>query len=251
MPKLAARGAVPLLCRIGVVAAATMALSGCIFPPIVTLATTSINIVSWAATGKTVTDHAYSAVARADCSSTRILHGKPYCVPPDGDAIAVAANPPPQDAATPALAANAPTEGTAANASTLSSIQVASLAPLPAPTRSTPSAGAVATGAPLSLVAATEPAPPELRPPAVKPGSPPLSYVSIGSFLDRANAERSLARFAEFHPTIVPATVNGQVFNRVVAGPLTKADAVALKSRLTGLAANGIRRAGRSKIASG
>ena len=55
-------------------------LSGCALPPALMVASYSADIVSYAATGKTVTDHAYSAVARSDCSFMRILHDKPICV---------------------------------------------------------------------------------------------------------------------------------------------------------------------------
>ena len=57
-----------------------LALGGCALPPAVAIASYSADIVSYAATGKTVTDHAYSAVARSDCSFIRILHATPICV---------------------------------------------------------------------------------------------------------------------------------------------------------------------------
>jgi SPOR domain len=61
---------------------AAFVLGGCAVPPIVTLASYSADIVSYEATGKTVTDHAYSWVARSDCSFMRILRDKPICVDP-------------------------------------------------------------------------------------------------------------------------------------------------------------------------
>lgn len=64
---------------------AAAGLGGCALPPVVVVASYSADVVSYAATGKTVTDHAYSAVARSDCSFIRILQRKPICVdhPPD------------------------------------------------------------------------------------------------------------------------------------------------------------------------
>jgi SPOR domain len=59
---------------------AAFALGGCAVPPIVTIASYSADIVSYEATGKTVTDHAYSWIARSDCSFIRILRDKPICV---------------------------------------------------------------------------------------------------------------------------------------------------------------------------
>lgn len=59
---------------------AASVLGGCAVPPIVTVASYSADIVSYEATGKTVTDHVYSWVARSDCSFMRILRDKPICV---------------------------------------------------------------------------------------------------------------------------------------------------------------------------
>jgi cell division septation protein DedD len=56
------------------------ALGGCALPPAMVVASYSADVVSYAATGKTVTDHAYSAIARSDCSFIRILRDKPICV---------------------------------------------------------------------------------------------------------------------------------------------------------------------------
>lgn len=64
---------------------AAAGLGGCALPPVVVVASYSADIVSYAATGKTVTDHAYSAVARSDCSFIRILQRKPICVDPPAD----------------------------------------------------------------------------------------------------------------------------------------------------------------------
>ena len=86
---------------------AAAGLGGCALPPVVMVASYSADIVSYAATGKTVTDHAYSAVARSDCSFIRILKRKPICVdtPPDAAAPGPEVAAPEADApATPAAA---------------------------------------------------------------------------------------------------------------------------------------------------
>lgn len=150
-----------------------LALQGCALPPVVMIASYSADIVSFAATGKTVTDHAYSAVARSDCSFIRILREKPICVDPPADGAAALAG----DTAPRARAA----------------------APAPAPARN--------------------------------------RYVRIGSFLDRANAARSVARYAAFHPVTVPVTVRGRHFQRVTAGPLTADEAAALEEKMVAAAA--------------
>src|ERR1700748_2227835 len=65
---------------------ALFTLNGCGLPPVVTIASYSFDIISYEATGKTVTDHVYSAVARSDCSFVRVLKQKPICVDPPSSA---------------------------------------------------------------------------------------------------------------------------------------------------------------------
>jgi hypothetical protein len=157
---------------------AALTLNGCVLPPIVTLASYSVDIVTYEATGKTATDHAYSAIARSDCSFTRVLYQKPICVdpPPEGTESAVAAATPP----------------------TIDAEQKA----------------------PPASVASSAAAPDH------------TTKVAIGSFRDRANAERSVARYADWHPVIADVTIGGQIFHRVVASSLSSDEATALKTKL-------------------
>jgi len=84
---------------------ALVALGGCAMPPVLVVASYSADVVSYAATGKTVTDHAYSAIARSDCSFIRILQRKPICVDtppaatPDPQVASVSGTAPPPPAA--------------------------------------------------------------------------------------------------------------------------------------------------------
>jgi sporulation related protein len=142
---------------------AALALGSCALPPALVVASYSADIVSYAATGKTVTDHAYSYVARSDCSFIRVLKRKPICVDEPG---------------------NAPEKIDVAAASI-----------------------------------------PERKPVHDR-------RVEIGSFLDPANAERTRARYAEFNAVVVPATVHGQHFHRVIAGPMSPEEASALNAKL-------------------
>ncbi len=64
-------------------------------------------------------------------------------------------------------------------------------------------------------------------------------YVAVGSFIDKANAERASRHYAELKATIVPVDVNGRRFHRVVVGPLTATAAASLKARLAAEAATG------------
>lgn len=55
-------------------------LSGCGIPPAVTIATYALDGAVFAASGKTVRDHALSAVVEQDCSMFRVISGSPICV---------------------------------------------------------------------------------------------------------------------------------------------------------------------------
>jgi cell division septation protein DedD len=153
-----------------------LALDGCALPPIVAIASYSADIVSYAATGKTVTDHAYSAVARSDCSFIRVLREKPICVDEP-------------------------------NGKTKDVMTAAGAGSVPAP------ASGAATAKPVRT-----------------------RYVAIGSFVDAANAERSVTRYAGFHPMMLAVTVHGRSFHRVVAGPLSADEAAALQEKIVAAA---------------
>lgn len=55
-------------------------LSGCGIPPAVTIATYALDGAVLAASGKTVRDHALSAVVEQDCSMFHVISGSPICV---------------------------------------------------------------------------------------------------------------------------------------------------------------------------
>jgi cell division septation protein DedD len=154
---------------------ALFTLSGCVLPPVVTVASYAVDIVTYEATGKTATDHVYSAAARSDCSFVRVLRRKPICVDPPALVADTSAAPQTNDAEPKALST-----GTAA---------------LPA-------------------------------------AQSQKARVIIGSFVNLANAERSVARYADWHPVITNVTVDGRHFHRVVAGSLSAAEAAALKAKL-------------------
>lgn len=51
-------------------------------------------------------------------------------------------------------------------------------------------------------------------------GAPPGTYIAIGSFAERGNAERMAGRYADYRPRIVDAWIAGKPLLRVVLGPL-------------------------------
>lgn len=154
--------------------------AGCVLPPAVTVASLAADGVSYATTGKSVTDHGISAATGEDCALLRpVLNDKPICdstLTARGKAVPVeqggAAVPPPSEAA--------PTEAAM------------------------------------------------VRDQAVMRDQ----YVTVGSFLDPANAVRAAAAYAPLQVNIVPAEVGGRQFHRVVVGPLSRDEASKLKLRL-------------------
>jgi cell division septation protein DedD len=58
---------------------APILLSGCGIPPAITIASYVINGISYAATGKSVSDHGISAVAGRDCATWRVIKGENVC----------------------------------------------------------------------------------------------------------------------------------------------------------------------------
>ena len=61
-------------------------LAGCAIPPAVTVVSLVADGISYAATGKSTTDHAISAVARQDCALLRAVQDEAIC-DPDGEVL--------------------------------------------------------------------------------------------------------------------------------------------------------------------
>lgn len=180
---------------VGVVAAASTGLTGCMgVPMVVSAASLYVDAVLVLRTNKTVTDHVISAVAERDCAVLNaVLEGRLCTDAPAPDLLAeltreVETVPPP---------------------GTQSRIEVASATPLVlSDTVAAPGAS------PLPPVETAAP-----RPPA------PI-LVMAGSFTNRTYAEARLAGIA--HPTaaIVEATVSGRHYYRVVIRPADREDAM-------------------------
>ena len=65
-------------------------LSGCAVPPAVTVLSLFADVVSYAETGKTITDHGISLVLKKDCALLRGFKGD-ICIEPDSSAELAAA----------------------------------------------------------------------------------------------------------------------------------------------------------------
>ena len=70
-------------------------LSGCVLPPAVTIASLVANAASYAATGKSISDHGISALAGEDCALWRVAADREICTA-RSEAVASPASPPAQ-----------------------------------------------------------------------------------------------------------------------------------------------------------
>ena len=65
--------------RLGLVAILALGLGGCSIPTPVSIATYAVDGFSYAVTGKSMSDHALSAVLEQDCAMLRMVQGRLVC----------------------------------------------------------------------------------------------------------------------------------------------------------------------------
>jgi hypothetical protein len=172
---------------------APLLLSGCAIPPAISIASYVIDGISYAATGKSVTDHGISAATGRDCATWRLIKGENPCKGEPTERK----DPAPVD------------EGQQA---TLPSGE-------PAPmVASTSPAG--------TLTASPSPTP------AAAVVSPRQRYLVLGSYDNRASADEMAAQFSEAKVTVFEVRANGRIAHRVVAGPLSDTEVANLRDRL-------------------
>lgn len=195
-------------------------LTGCGLPPLITVASTVADGLSYAISGKGVSDHALSAITTRDCAVLRLLDGRELCVEygqdeatvllaevPGHDTWAPVDDLPPKVAAVPSLNVEAPRA--TANAS-LSETQ--------AKTR-------FSDAIPVSKSNLERPAATHAL-----SSSGVFTVTVLASYRDRANAERALPRLEALMPRIaVFETGTGPLF-RIVS------DASVGQARETGIA---------------
>jgi hypothetical protein len=227
--------------HLGLIVGSTLLLAGCAaIPPAVSIATWAIDGTTLAISGKTVSDHAISAVTQRDCAMWRLLKGEPVCADHPAEAgpvgpvqAAVAPPPAPPEPAKPDLASAPPP---AVTAEPDGAIHLASFAPAPAPRLGAASGRSApvveAQEAVLNIAPTT---PPE---PAAPAPSADTRLVSIGSYAVAANAHERVAEHESLRPFIIEAVVDGQPLLRVVVGPFEAEalDAALARLRLAGVA---------------
>lgn len=241
------------------VALLPLALGGCLPIPI-SIASSAIAGVSYLTSGKSTTDHVLSATMEQDCALTRPVFGEPVCrdIGPDGEgrtpAVTVAYYPGDRDDGLPRsdriAAGNLGALDLSAVDEEAKQVAVAPryLAPpprvsvagiivtkeqiVPAPdSEPMPVAGDAKWGPSVpakTLAAVAMPSedaierPSAARTNAAEPGD---RWVVLGSFLDTDRAQVMASRFADQRPQILPATVRGETWHRVVLGPMSPVQA--------------------------
>ena len=232
--------------RLGIVAGSILLLAGCAaIPPAVSVATWAIEGTSLAFSGKSVSDHAISAVARKDCAMWRILKGEPVCEdhPAENGPARAAVTPLPAAPSEPARLDLAGAPPPADDRAPGVAIHLASFAPTPGLRLG------AASGATAPLIEATEavaaPAAPE---PATPAPTADRHFVAIGSYAVPANARRRIAQYDHLRPFMVAAVVDGRPLLRVAVGPFRSAEleAAMRRLRLAGVADSWVLPAGAS-----
>jgi len=204
-------------------------LGGCLLPPAAMVASTALDGLSLATSGKSVTSHALSFVTQRDCSIMRGLSS--------GDLGAVCRL---ADAATLARAPDAPIRDRASRSTPPSAPKpvLVAEAPLPAPRAPEPPRPIVLAAldeAPVTNVITTpQPAPADEKTDAARE---PAVFLVIGSFRLADRAQVLVQKFAALSPSIAIGIVEGKVWFRVVVGPL---DGEAIDAMRDAIAARGI-----------
>ncbi len=234
--------------RLGIAAGSILLLADCAaIPPAVSVATWAIDGATLVFSGKTVSDHAISAVARKDCSLWRLLKGEPMCKDypaEDGPTLAaVAPLPAPTVSAKFDLASGPPS---AVGGVPGGAIHLAAFAPMPTPRPGAASGGTapiIEATAPIEATdlrddesavesPAAEAVAAQAAPTPVPGPTADRYFVSIGSYAVPANARRRVAQHDDLRPFIVKAVVDGRPLLRVVVGPFGSADLEAAMRRL-------------------
>ncbi|MCE2510164.1 MAG: hypothetical protein J4G10_04220 [Alphaproteobacteria bacterium] len=200
---------------VGMAAAMTLPFlaAGCALPPAVTVASLAADGMSYAVSGRAVSDHAISFAAQEDCALYRAVQGESICRAEEG------------------------TEQTRAFEGAAAPINLVE----------TPAASEESVTPPVETVSPSQPEAPEekeeiaaLGPPMpaerrwVYPGAPGVTatFLALGSYRFRTNAVQVAERYAAHSPYIVSVFLNGERYYRVVAGPYEETEIEAARTRL-------------------
>jgi SPOR domain len=184
--------------RFTAILGSVLLLSGCAVPPLLTALSFAADGVSWASTGKSVTDHGISAAMNQDCALWRVVDGRSACVLLDSEPLAESA-----PTATPVseaaaeevnLAAADPDQGARAAAEAVDERQAAEIVRVAMDVRPLKPKVAVAHGF-------------------------DNRYLVIASATSQADAKRMAKHYRDLGAMVRLARVDGRTHHRVVIGP--------------------------------
>lgn len=241
---------------------ALLAVTACSIPTPFTVVTFAVDGISLIVSGKSLSDHALSAVNNEDCAMWRVFKDRPICHEYDAPdavlaAVPVADEPSPAaeelDEADIAVAEAVPEtkdtykdtyietvsasrpqrEAVALAANEVNQDIVAT------PAEATPMKMAVVDEAtPMEMAVVAEATPMEMAaiavmaPAAAKPKA--RHFIVLGSYLEETNAKDAMTRGRDFAPRMVRVRVRGKLYHRVVSGPYARESISTLRKTLAG-----------------
>ncbi|WP_085884616.1 SPOR domain-containing protein [Oceanibacterium hippocampi] len=183
---------------------ASFLLGGCALPPAITAASWALDGISLAMSGKSMTDHALSAVVDEDCAILRLLDGEPVCSEfeeGDGSVLLAADDDPVYPTGRDGGYSAIPADRTV-DAATIAEAAPASAAASASGPGSQPVAARVPVGLPGGVAGLSEP-----------------RYLVLGSYRSRDHAHAMMVRAVDLRPMMVDVEVDGSRYHRVTVGP--------------------------------
>lgn len=204
-----------MLCAVLVLA------GGCALPVPLQIASWAASGFSYAATGKSLSDHAVSAVAHEDCALHRIALGKDICVPIESDGTALAKN----------SAAPKAAEPTSRLRDSMIALAESSDNDLQ-PAGKDPGAGKPLDKALLAMADTLNGIDRVTGTDTVAQQGAPGHYLVIGRYRALEEAENVRVRHAALGTKIRMVLENGALLYQVTAGPFTRPAAQDMEARL-------------------
>jgi hypothetical protein len=225
-------------------------LAACALPPALSIASFAVDGLSYAATKKSVQDHALSAAVGEDCALWRVVAGTAICKPNKDDSVAA-------EVAVSDDAATTVPQAEAAEDIKLAQLSVPPLTPLgtavgPVASDAAPTIPARTVMAPTSVPAAAPAAPviavetlapkaapgvasapaPPIRASSIPAASNPVTsgvYVVLASYGDAPRAEVAARQHRQMGARVVEGVAAGRTVHRVVAGPFAPHEAADMR----------------------
>lgn len=188
---------------------ACLVLSGCVMPPIVNFASVALDVVSFMATGKSVSDHALSAVVDEDCAVFRAVTEQNV------------------EAVCQAYASEEERQAAIAPAVT-SAFKTVFVEPDKVPPGIDDAPLPVALMDGIGESAARD----------ERGENQPAIYLMIGNFPSLGGAEKLAARVTGISTVVAPAMAGDNRYFRVAAGPITAGETDAAQARLVSVGIN-------------